>query len=135
MAPDLATGRLDYVVNAIPPLETLIKAGKLKVLAVTTASRLPGWESVETVAEILPGFVLAGFVVLAVPSGTPLEIRERVNQEAKAIVGNPSFLERSASYGWYNRQPSRSLQETVAYVRSERERWDKIIEGLGIQPK
>ena len=135
MTPDITGGRLDYVINALPPMETLIKAGKLKVLAVTSRSRLPGWENIETVGETVPGLFLAGFLALAAPAGTPVEIRERVNRETVAIVGSPAFTEKLATSGWHNARPARNVQETVEFVRGERERWHRILDGLAIKPK
>ena len=134
-AQDVATGRVDFTINALPPLAPFLKGGKLKVLAMTSASRLPGWESVETVNETVPGFSLAGFLVLAVPARTPAEIQQRANREAAAILKSPEFLDRAASYGWFNRQPGRTLQETGEFVRTERERWVRVMDGLGIKPR
>jgi len=133
-AQDVATGRVDFTINALPPLSPFIKGGKLRVLAMTSASRLPGWEAVETVNETVPGFSLAGFLVLAVPARTPIEIQQRANREAVAIVKSPQFLDRSAAYGWFNRQPARTLQETGEFIRTERERWTRVMDGLGIKP-
>jgi tripartite-type tricarboxylate transporter receptor subunit TctC len=135
MTPDITGGRLDYVINALPPMETLVKSGKLKVLAVTSRSRLPGWENIETVGETVPGLFLAGFLALAAPAGTPPEIRERVNRETVAIVGSAAFTEKLATSGWHNARPARNVQETGEFVRAERERWHKILDGLGIKPK
>jgi len=132
--PDVATGRVHYTINALPPLEPLIKTGKLRVLAMTSATRLPGWDSIETVNETIPGLFLSGLVSLAAPTGIPVEIQRRVNQEANTILTSTNILQKSAAYGWFNRQPSRTLQETSEFVRGERERWNKVIDGLGIKP-
>jgi len=134
-AQDVSTGRVDFTINALPPLEPFIKAGRLKVLAMTSSSRLPGWESVETVSETVPGLFLAGCVVLTVPARTPADVLQRANAEVTAIVGTPQFLDRIAVYGWYNRHPNRTVQETAEFVRAERERWNTVMDGLGIKPR
>jgi tripartite-type tricarboxylate transporter receptor subunit TctC len=132
--PDVSAGRVHYTINALPPMEPLIKTGKLRVLAMTSATRLPGWDSVETVNETIPGLFLSGLLALSGPTGIPLEIQRRVNQEASLILTNTNILQKSSAYGWFNRQPARSLQETGDFVRVERERWNKVIDGLGIKP-
>jgi len=132
--PDVSAGRVNFTINALPPMEALIKSGKLRVLAMTSATRLPGWDSVETVNETIPGLFLSGLLALSGPAGIPMEIQRRVNKEASAVLANTDILRRSAAYGWFNRQPVRSLQEASDFVRGENERWNKVIDGLGIRP-
>ncbi len=131
---DVASGRVAFTINALPPLEPLIKAGKLRVLALTSSARVPGWESIETVDESVPGFLISGLIALAAPSGTPAEIQQRVNREANAILRNSDFVPKASAYGWFNRQGARTIPETAEFVRAERERWHAIIDGLGMKP-
>jgi tripartite-type tricarboxylate transporter receptor subunit TctC len=132
---DTMAGRIDIVVNSYTNLEPLVKAGKLKVLAVSTAERMPGLGSVETVAESYPGLAVGGLLVLTVPAGTPGEVVERANRETNAILRSPEFGQRVFRYGWHNVRGPRTLAETAEFVRASHARFKAALEATGFQPQ
>ena len=132
---DVLSGEVRMYVTSLPGMAEHVRSGKLRVLAVTSAARLKGWEDVETVGETFPGFQMNGWVVVMAPRGTPAEIVERINREADPIVRNPQFVERMQQWGWQNLQGARTVRGTGEFIRSESERWGQIIKTIGIVPQ
>ena len=74
-----------------------IRAGKLRALAVTTATRSQALPNVPTMSEFLPGFEASAWGGIGAPSGTPREIIDKLNREINAGLANPTINERIVS--------------------------------------
>jgi tripartite-type tricarboxylate transporter receptor subunit TctC len=131
---DNVSGRVPIMVNSIGTALPLVRAGKLRLLAVTSAKRLPAFPDVPAVAEFYPGYESEGWLSLVVPSGTPADIITRVNREMERIVKDSQFTQAVQKFVWANNNGARTPQELSTLYRNEREKWGKIIRELGIQP-
>ena len=89
IAPDLVSGEVHLVFNAFGLLNPFVQAGKVKLLAVTSAERLPAYPDVPSLAEsALPGFDATGWYILFAPSGTPRTTLERLNAELRSALAD-----------------------------------------------
>lgn len=105
--------------------------GKLKLLAVASARRLPSLPDVPAMAEILPGFEsVAWYAIVALPQ-TPKAIVDKINADVNAILKEPELRERlkklsAEIYGG-------SVAKTANYMHEEVDRWDNVIKAAHIK--
>ncbi len=127
---DLLAGQVSIYIPVLPSVVQLSKAERLRLLAVTGARRSSAMPNVPTVAESgLPGFEASNWFGLMAPSGTPPEIVGRINAEtAKALLA-PDVQERLASLGFEIQ--SSTPQEFYALLKSETEKWAKVVKASG----
>ena len=89
---DLLGGRLDMVLTA--SASELVKAGKVRVLAVTSAKRIPAFPDVPTLDEIAPGVQAVSWLGISAPAQTPRAITSRIEKELLAILNTPEMQAR-----------------------------------------
>ena len=111
-----------------------VKGGKVKAIAVTSAKRATAIPELPTVAESgLPGFEAIASVGILAPAGTARDLVMRVNQDVHAVVNEPAMKEQFISRGL---EIALSTPEAFArYMRSEIERWGKVVLDAGISAK
>jgi tripartite-type tricarboxylate transporter receptor subunit TctC len=122
---DLVAGRVDYIFGS--PVSTLpqVKAGKLRLLAVTTPQRTPALPDVPTIAEAgVPGYAFTGWMGFFAPAKTPRAIVERLHAETVKILGQPEIrrrllIEAADPVG-------SSPAEFAAFLKEEIARWTKV---------
>lgn len=129
---DVLGGQLPLVaVNAVEVLPH-VKAGKLRVLAALSASRVSTLPNTPTIAESgYPGFEASVWHAFIAPRGTPREAIDRLNAEVRKALAAPDVKERLAALG-AEVSPS-SPEELGALIRSERVRYDKLIRELNLK--
>ncbi len=109
-----------------------VKAGKLRLLAVTEGKRSPLLPDVPTVAETVPGFEMAVWYAAYGPAGLPQEVAGRLNTEIGRILFLPELKKRMEAIAV---ETARSTpQELAALTRADAEKWGRIISELGIAP-
>ncbi|MFF7055447.1 Bug family tripartite tricarboxylate transporter substrate binding protein [Achromobacter spanius] len=114
---------VDVISTSLP----LVKEGKIKALAVTTAERLPVLPDVPTVAESgFPGFRAATWFGVAVPAATPAAEAGALRDAVAKVMRQPDFRERFQALGLVIQAP-RDQTETERYVAEDRERWGEVI--------
>jgi tripartite-type tricarboxylate transporter receptor subunit TctC len=97
--PDLLSGQVQVFFGPIQSALEYFRAGKLRAVAVTTATRLQQLPDVATVAEFLPGYEASGWLGIGAPKGTPPEVVERLNQAINATLANPKMQAQLAALG------------------------------------
>jgi tripartite-type tricarboxylate transporter receptor subunit TctC len=129
---DLVGGQVQLMFNSIPPVLPLVKAGKLRAIAVGTAQRSRAVPEIPTIAESgVPGFDSATWFGLFAPAGTPQPIISKLSREAAGILSHPGVAQRLAAQG---SDPRGSTPEQLAqYMREESARWSKVIKSAGIR--
>jgi len=127
---DLAGGQVQVMIANLPPMLPLVKAGKLRALAVTTTRRYPGLPDVPTVAESgLAGYETVAWFGLFAPAGTPKEIVSRLNREVNAIVSQPDVRERLLGMGM---EPALGTPEDFAARQAaDIAKWKKVVADSG----
>jgi tripartite-type tricarboxylate transporter receptor subunit TctC len=117
-----------YFVAASSSIEN-IRAGKLRALAVTTATRWEGLPDVPTVSEFIPGYEASIWFGIGVPRDTPAEIVEKLNKEINAGLADPEIIKRLGSFG-SKTMPMTSV-EFGGLVAEEIGKWAKVIKFSG----
>lgn len=133
--PDLLNGRLQFKIVALGLATPHIKSGKLKALAVFSPQRLSQLPDVPTVAEA--GYPEAGLVPwygIYVPKGTPKELVAMINAEINKALGSPDVQARIEKLGSLP-GPMKSPDEIQAMMKSDSERWGKVVRAAGIKPQ
>jgi tripartite-type tricarboxylate transporter receptor subunit TctC len=130
---DLLAGRITMFFGAIAPLIPLVKADKVRALAVTSEKRFPAVPELPTMIEAgYPGFVAVLSMGLMAPAGTPAAIVEQIHQASVKVLAMPDVRGKLASIGM--EVVGNSPAEFKAAIDAERPQWANIIKEAGITP-
>jgi tripartite-type tricarboxylate transporter receptor subunit TctC len=130
---DLLSGQVHVLFDGVPGLIAHIKTGKLRPLAVTTATRLEVLPDVPTVADFLAGYEASGMVGVGAPSRTPVEILDMLNKEINTALADPTMKVRLADLG----VPALVLSpaEFGKLIADETEKWAEVVKFANIKPE
>ena len=132
---DTIAGRTQLVILSVAPSSQHVKRGALRALAVSTATRLPGWEDVPAIAETVPGFEFVGWFGIVAPTGSPAEAVQRFSKELTAILRDPEFVAKLRDFGAYPNEAAQSPEGFAELIRSERVHWSKLLKDVGVEPE
>lgn len=131
---DVASGRVDLVFASPPSSIPLIKAGKLRGLAVIGSKRLAALPDVLTSVESgFPEFDVDAWYAMAAPAHTPKPIVARLNTEIKRVLQSPAVAEILLGEGLEAR--TNSPEEMTSYAKAEYARWGKVVKAAGLKPE
>jgi len=129
---DLVAGTVQAGLDTVTVLAPQVRAGKLKMIAVGSRARLAAFPDAPTIAESgYAGFEAVAWLALTAPTGTPRELRERVNAEVNKALRDISFTEKLVAIGAVTR--GGSIDDLTAFLRSEQRRWKEMVERSGIK--
>ncbi len=123
---DVMSGRVPLVLDAYAGLAGAIQGNVIKGLASTNSERLPGLETLPTVAETVPGFFVGAWNVLLAPKGTPDDIVRKVNADLRTALEDKEVLTKFAANGAFVR--TMTPEQVTAFVQSEQKTWRPIME-------
>jgi tripartite-type tricarboxylate transporter receptor subunit TctC len=130
--PDLLGGRMQVMFgNTAPSLEH-IRAGKLRALAVTTATRSEVLPDIPTVSEFVPGYEASVWFGVGVPKGTPADIVDKLNREINAALTDPKVKARLIEMG--SAVLPGSPGDFGKLIVDETEKWAKVVKLSGTKP-
>jgi len=130
---DLLAGRLTMFFGAIAPLIPLVKAGKVRALAVTSEKRFATVPELPTMIEAgYPGFVAVLSMGLMAPAGTPPAVIEKIHQASVKVLSMPEVRQKLNGIGM--EVVGNSPAEFKAAIEAERPQWAKLIKEAGITP-
>jgi len=129
--PDLFSGQVQVMFDILSSSIAHIRAGKLRPLAVTTATRAAALPEVPTVGEFVPGYEASGWAGIGAPKNTPAEIIQRLNREINAILADPKAIARITDLGIavFASTPA----EFRKHIADETEKWGKVIRAANIK--
>ena len=130
---DLLGGHSDAAVADLASTAALVRQGKLRLLAVSSPKRLPGWEQAPALAESLPGFEMIGWFGLVAPAGTPGPAIARLSREVIAVLKDKEVAERILTVGPI--ADPRNPDLFAAYLVEERTRWAQVAQEIGLLPE
>jgi tripartite-type tricarboxylate transporter receptor subunit TctC len=133
---DVAAGTLSGHFATLASGASLLSAGKIRPLAVTSSQRMaaPGLKDVPTLAELgIKGMEINQWWAMVAPATTALDVIERLRTEALAALAHPSVRERLSTLGVDLKGSTRN--ELRAFLRLEAERWQEVARGIGLQPQ
>lgn len=130
---DLVSGQVPMAFDQITSSLPQVEAGRLRALAVTSAKRFASVPNLPSMSEAgVPGYEAVSWNGLAAPAGTSREIIVRVQAEVARVLQLPDMKERFFKDGI---EPVGSTPEQfAAHIRSERAKWEKVVEAAGIKP-
>ncbi|RPI43482.1 MAG: tripartite tricarboxylate transporter substrate binding protein [Betaproteobacteria bacterium] len=133
-ASDIASGRIQVLVNTYSGTIAHLKAGRLRPVITGGTRRSPNMPDVPTGAEAgLPGFESTAWHAAVAPAGTPQAVIAQLNQTLVAALATPELRARLAVL---NVEPIGSSPEELGrFLRAEWEKWSKVIKSVGIKPQ
>ncbi|MSQ53667.1 MAG: tripartite tricarboxylate transporter substrate binding protein [Betaproteobacteria bacterium] len=129
---ETVTGLTQINYQALTTLEPFHRAGKLKLLGVTSIKRFPVIPDVPAVSETIAGFSLDGWFVILGPNGIPPDARDRINREVDMALREPELQKRLAGFG-FGSSGAGTPESIRAFMRGERENWQRIVRELNLQ--
>ncbi len=128
---DLLAGQVQVYFGTFASTIEQVRSGKLRALAVTTATRAPALPDVPAMAEYLPGFEASIYVGLAAPRGTPSAIVDKLNQTMSAALADATIKRRIAELG--DASLSLSPAAFTKLVADEYDKWAQVIRAAGVR--
>ena len=127
----LLAGDVDVMFDNLGVSLPLVQSGKLKLLAVASAQRMPSLPDVPTVAETLPGFESVAWYAIVAPPGTPKAIVEKINADVNEALRQPDLQDRLKNLS--GEVFGGSVDKTAQYLHEEVERWANVIKTANIK--
>ena len=128
---DLVAGKVDMLFTGAPVTISHIKAGRLKLLAVTDSKRSPALPDTPTVGESLPGFEFNNWYGILAPAGTPRPLIDFLNAEVQRILTLAEVREKFAALG---ADPTPGTPERFgAVMAADAEKWGRVIKQAGVR--
>jgi tripartite-type tricarboxylate transporter receptor subunit TctC len=128
---DLLAGQVQVYFGTSASSIGYIRSGKLRPLAVTTATRVAVLPDIPALAEFLPSYEASIYVAIAAPRDTPAEIVGKLNQEINLALADVKMTQRIAEFG--DTPLSLSAPEFARLMADESEKWAKVIRAAGIR--
>jgi tripartite-type tricarboxylate transporter receptor subunit TctC len=129
MLTDLLGGQVQVGFDPMPSSIGYVKAGQLRPLAVTTATRSEALPELPTVGDFVPGYEASTWYGVGAPKTTPAEIIERLNKEVNAGLADPKLKARLTDLG--GMMLTGSAAEFGAFIVEETEKWAKVVKFSG----
>jgi tripartite-type tricarboxylate transporter receptor subunit TctC len=129
---DLLGGQVQVIFGTMPAVIALIKSGKLRALAVTTAARSEALPDVPSIGEFVPGYEASQWYGIGAPKGTPAEVIERLNRETNAVLADAKMQARLAELG-ASVLPG-SPADFGKLNADETAKWAKVVKLSGAKP-
>jgi tripartite-type tricarboxylate transporter receptor subunit TctC len=131
---DLLGGQVQVMFDATPSSLPHIRAGKLRPLGVTTATRLETLPDVPAISDFVPGYEASGWLGFAAPKNTPAAVVDRLNREINLAISDAAIKARLADLGGLPLPPGLPA-EFGKLIAQDTEKWAKVITFAGIKPE
>ena len=125
---DVAAGRVNMIIEGYPGIIGAVNAGQVKLIAVASPQRLPEFPDLPTVAEAIPGFAAAGWLIVAAPVGTPKPIIDKVSADIAKVLNDPDVKKKLLATGSYAH--AMTPEQTLAYVDKQQETWLPVLKTI-----
>jgi tripartite-type tricarboxylate transporter receptor subunit TctC len=131
---DLIAGQLQMYVVDFGSGMSMLKAGRVRPIAVTPARGSKIFPNVPPVASTVPGFDLTSWNGIFGPAGVPKDIVDRLSTEVQAVLADKEVQDKLAAAG-FEVWPSKSPEEFARYVADQLALWTRLIKNAGIEPQ
>ena len=131
---DVVGGHADAVVADLASTAPLIREGRLKLLAVTSSSRVTGFEKTPPLGEMFPGFEMVGWFAVVAPAGTPAPVIVRMNRELGSLLSDPDIARRILAIGPIADHLG-GPERLGAFLQNEHGLWERAVQEIGLLPE
>ncbi|MSQ50618.1 MAG: tripartite tricarboxylate transporter substrate binding protein [Betaproteobacteria bacterium] len=131
---DVLEGHINAIISSPPTVDALMKAGKLRVLAVDGSKRFPLWPDVPNIFETFPGFRLSGTGLLAAPKGTPEAVIRAAHGAMNKILTDKSYQQALLQMG-FTVDDAGTPESMRQHLKERDDAWQKVFTGLGVKPE
>ena len=128
---DLISGQVQIAFEDISSSIEHVRAGKLRALAVTTATRPEALPDIPAVGESVPGYAASGWSGIGAPKNTPIEVIDKLNKEINAALANPKIKARLADLG--GTVLTLSPGDFGKLIAEEIDKWGKVVRAANIK--
>jgi tripartite-type tricarboxylate transporter receptor subunit TctC len=128
---EMVGGQMQIMFAVMPDCIEQVRAGKLRALAVTTATPFEALPGIPTVADVLPGFESSHWIGITAPKNTPIDIVEKLNKEINRALVDPSIKARITELA--ASVLSGSPADFGKLIADETEKWGKVIRVANIK--
>jgi tripartite-type tricarboxylate transporter receptor subunit TctC len=118
-------------VDGVAVLLPLVKAGRIRALAVTSPRVMPGLEGIPLANETVPGMDVSGWFALFAPKGTPVAVLNELNAATNVMLKTPEAIAKMAALGNY--PMGGSVADAAAFVKREKATWAAVVRKAGIE--
>ena len=125
---DVAAGRVNMIIEGYPGIIGAVNAGQIKLIAVASPQRLPEFPNLPTVAEAIPGFAAAGWLIVAAPVGTSAPIIDKASADLAKVVNDPDVKKKLLATGSYAH--AMTPDQTLAFVDKQQETWLPVLQTI-----
>ena len=130
---DVLAGQVELMFAAVGNAQAQVKAGKLKALGVTSATRLAAFPDVPAISEVLPGYESSAWFGLFAPGRMEPALAKKISDAARKAVASPEVRRRLETEGYI--PVGNSPEEFSRFVQSEITRWAKVVKFSGARPE
>jgi tripartite-type tricarboxylate transporter receptor subunit TctC len=134
MAQDIASGTTQVMMSSIAAARSVVEAGKVRRIAITSATRFPSLPDLQSVSEIVPGVVMNGWFVVVAPAGTAPEVVQRLNRDIGEYLKEPEVQPRLLDFGLAT-EGAGTPEGTAEFIRQEQINWRGLAKDLDVQPQ
>jgi tripartite-type tricarboxylate transporter receptor subunit TctC len=125
---DVATGRVNMIIEGYSGIAGAARSGSVKLIAVASAKRLAEFPEVPTAAETIPGFSATGWAILVAPLGTPNAIINKVSDDLRKVTSEPELQQKLAKLGSYARPMS--ANEATDFAHAQQNMWNPVLKEI-----
>ena len=129
---DMLAGQINATLASYISAQPLAAGGKIRILGIARAQRLPELPDVPTLAEAVPGFTSGGWFGLIAPAGTPRDIVNLLNREANLALSSPEVSERMKTLGLESH--GESPEAFARLIQDDFANWGKVVTQIGFKP-
>jgi tripartite-type tricarboxylate transporter receptor subunit TctC len=134
MTQDVASGVNQVMISSVAAAQSVVDAGKVRRIAITSKTRFRGLPDLPAVSETLPGIAVDGFFAIVAPAGTPADIVARLNREIAEYLKSPEVQQRLISFGLAT-EGAGTPAGTAQFIRNEQDHWRALAQELDVEPQ
>lgn len=134
MTQDVASGVNQVMMSSVAAAQSMVDAGKVRRVAITSTTRFLGLPDLPAINETLPGVVVDGFFAVVAPAGTPPDIVARLNREIGEYLKGSEIQQRLISFGLAT-EGAGTPDSTAQFIREEQGHWRAVAKELNVQPQ
>ena len=130
---DVLSGQVQAGILGMAPFAPYIRSGKMRLIAISSPTRVSDWPDAPLAQDVVPGFSALGWFGYVAPAGTPAAVVEKLNKGINAAIAQAAVTERLQNLGLVVVNESPQYFEKV--LRADFERYGQIVKAIGYQPQ